>query len=378
MAELPGESMVDLAFPTREEEEKMEKNRIAVGMSGGVDSAVSALLLKEQGYDVIGIFMKNWDEQAEGEEACTAAEDFDDVRIVCDQIGIPYYAVNFTAEYWERVFSYFLREYKRGRTPNPDVLCNKEVKFAAFLDFCLQTGAMAMATGHYARLSPEGRLHKGADPGKDQSYFLCTLSREQLARAMFPVGGMLKTEVRRIAAEHGLKVAEKKDSTGICFIGERKFKEFLQKFLPARKGEMRTREGEYIGTHDGLMYYTLGQRRGLNIGGRGTGERWFVVAKDMEKNILYVEQGGDSPALYSRALRTEPFHFIFDRLQGERALTAKVRYRQPDQKVLARMEGDRVVMEFAEKQRAVTPGQFAVLYDGEECLGGGVIQDVIF
>ena len=354
----------------------MQKARIAVGMSGGVDSAVSALLLKEQGYDVIGIFMKNWDETRDGGE-CTAAEDYDDVRAVCDQIGIPYYTVNFTEEYWQRVFSYFLREYKAGRTPNPDVLCNSEIKFAAFLDFCLETGAEKMATGHYVQ-SREGRLFKGADPGKDQSYFLCMLSREQLSHAMFPIGGMQKSQVREMARRAGLSVAEKKDSTGICFIGERKFKEFLQKFLPARKGEMRTLQGEYIGPHDGLMYYTLGQRRGLNIGGRGTGDRWFVVAKDLEKNILYVEQGADSPALYSRALRTEGFNFIAEEFSGERELMAKFRYRQPDQKVLVRREADGLLMEFAERQRAVTPGQFAVLYDGDECLGGGIIREVLF
>ena len=268
----------------------MQKGRIAVGMSGGVDSAVSALLLKEQGYEVLGIFMKNWDEQDE-DGVCTAAEDYDDVRAVCDQIGIPYYSVNFEKDYWERVFSYFLREYKAGRTPNPDVLCNREIKFAAFLDFCLKMGAQAMATGHYARLSREdGRVHllKGVDPAKDQSYFLCMLSQDQLKKAMFPIGGLKKTEVRRIAKDQGLKVAEKKYSTGICFIGERKFREFLKKYLPAQPGEMRTLSGEYIGVHQGLMYYTLGQRRGLDIGGRGTGERWFVVAKDLEKNILYV------------------------------------------------------------------------------------------
>lgn len=359
----------------------MSREKIAVGMSGGVDSAVSAYLLKRQGYDVIGIFMKNWDEERRGTGGeCTAAEDYDDVRAVCDHIGIPYYTVNFEAEYWERVFSYFLEEYKRGRTPNPDVLCNKEIKFASFLDFCMGTGAAAMATGHYARLSKEGGVHllKGADPTKDQSYFLCMLSAEQLNRAMFPIGGMLKSEVRRIAREEGIPVAEKKDSTGICFIGERKFKEFLQKFLPAKPGEMRTLSGELIGTHEGLMYYTLGQRRGLNIGGRGTGERWFVVKKDLGSNTLYVEQGQDSPALYSRALRTEAFHFINRTDWKERELKAKFRYRQADQSVWVRREEERVYIEFAERQRAVTPGQYAVLYDGEECLGGGVIADIIF
>lgn len=352
--------------------------RVAVGMSGGVDSAVSALLLKEQGYDVCGIFMKNWDETDESGE-CTAAEDYDDVRGVCDCLGIPYYTVNFTEEYWNRVFSYFLEEYKRGRTPNPDVLCNREIKFAAFKDFALSTGADYMATGHYARLAGEGvHLLKGVDNNKDQSYFLCMLSAEQLDRTLFPVGGLTKPQVREIARKAGIPVAEKKDSTGICFIGERKFRQFLKQYLPAQKGEMRTLSGEYVGEHEGLMYYTLGQRRGLNIGGRGTCERWFVVKKDMENNILYVEQGADAPELYSRALRTESFNFINPPDWRERRLCCKARYRQPDQPCTARIEGDRVYIEFDDKQRAVTPGQFAVLYDGEECLGGGVIEEVIF
>ena len=352
--------------------------KVAVGMSGGVDSAVSALLLKEQGYEVYGIFMKNWDETDENGE-CTAAEDFDDVRSVCDCIGIPYYSVNFTEEYWQRVFTYFLEEYKSGRTPNPDVLCNREIKFAAFKDFALSTGADYMATGHYARLSSQGvHLLKGVDNNKDQSYFLCMLSKDQLQNAMFPVGALTKPEVRQLARKAGLPVSEKKDSTGICFIGERKFREFLKKYLPAQRGEMRTLSGEYIGVHEGLMYYTLGQRRGLNIGGRGTCERWFVVKKDMANNILYVEQGADSPMLYSRALTTEAFNFINPPDWEKKRLKAKTRYRQPDQDVTAYRKGDKVYMEFDEKQRAVTPGQYAVLYDEDECLGGGVIEQVIF
>ncbi len=352
--------------------------KIAVGMSGGVDSAVSALLLKEQGYDVCGIFMKNWDETDEFGE-CTAAEDYDDVRSVCDAIGIPYYTVNFTEEYWQRVFTYFLDEYKSGRTPNPDVLCNREIKFAAFKDFALSTGADYMATGHYARLADEGvHLIKGVDSNKDQTYFLCMLRREQLMRTMFPVGHLTKPEVREIARKANLPVAEKKDSTGICFIGERKFRQFLKQYLPAKKGEMRTLSGEYIGEHEGLMYYTLGQRRGLNIGGRGTCERWFVVKKDIENNILYVEQGADSAELYSRALITEEFNFINPPDWTEKRLCAKTRYRQPDQPCMAYIEDGRVRLEFDDKQRAVTPGQFAVLYDGDECLGGGVIEKVIF
>lgn len=357
----------------------MYRKRVAVGMSGGVDSAVSALLLKEQGYDVVGIFMKNWDEQDEN-GVCTATEDYEDVARVCDKIGIQYYTVNFENEYWNRVFEYFLREYKNGRTPNPDVLCNKEIKFDAFLKFTKKIGAPIMATGHYAQLNKEDGIHllKGADPGKDQTYFLCMLSKEQLKDVIFPVGGLQKSEVREIARQYNLPVAEKKDSTGICFIGERKFKQFLKTYIPAQKGEMRTLEGEYIGEHDGLMYYTLGQRRGLNIGGRGTCERWFVVAKDLDNNILYVEQGSDHDALYSRALKTEPMNFIAGAPPAQEfECMAKVRYRQPDQKCFVRMEGSCCSIEFEEKQRAVTPGQFAVLYIGDECLGGGIINEVI-
>lgn len=349
--------------------------RVAVGMSGGVDSAVSALLLKQQGYDVFGIFMKNWDEKNDGGE-CTAAADWDDVRRVCDKIDIPYYAVNFEEQYWDRVFEYFLTEYKNGRTPNPDVLCNKEIKFGAFLDFALTTGADVLATGHYARLSKENGVHllKGADPGKDQSYFLCMLKAKQLERAMFPVGELLKSEVRELARKYELSVAEKKDSTGICFIGERRFKKFLQTYIPACKGEMRTLSGEYIGEHDGLMYYTLGQRRGLNIGGRGTCERWFVVEKDLKNNILYVEQGADSPALYTNKLVTEEMSFVNAPPADEFDCMVKVRYRQPDQEAHVIMQGGCCEITFKEDQRAVTPGQFAVIYVGDECIGGGVIS----
>ena len=361
-----------------------DKERVVVGMSGGVDSAVSALVLKDQGYDVIGVFMKNWDDSADDSE-CPAAADYDDVRAVCAKIGIPYYTVNFEREYWERVFEYFLAEYKRGRTPNPDVLCNKEIKFAAFLDFAKKAGADYLATGHYARLKHADGvtyLQKGLDEGKDQSYFLCMLSQGQIERAMFPVGGMQKADVRRMAEEAGLSVAKKKDSTGICFIGERKFKQFLQTYLPANPGDMKTLDGKVVGRHDGLMYYTLGQRRGLNIGGSkdGTGERWFVVSKDMENNALVVSQGAESELLYSRALVMSGMNFISG---GENKAafdcTAKVRYRQADQKAHAEKRGDGVYyVEFEEKQRAVTHGQYCVLYDGDTCLGGGVIDEVIF
>ena len=355
----------------------MEK--VIVGMSGGVDSAVSAYLLKQQGYDVVGVFMKNWDEERDGQ--CTAAADFEDVRQTCQSIGIPYYTVNFEQEYWDRVFSYFLKEYQAGRTPNPDVLCNKEIKFAAFLDFAYKAGASKLATGHYAQTElRDGKVYlkKAADGNKDQTYFLCLLSQEQLKNASFPVGGLQKPEVRAIADRLELNVAKKKDSTGICFIGERHFREFLKTYLPASPGEMRTLAGEYIGQHEGLMYYTLGQRRGLAIGGRGTGERWFVVKKDMEHNILYVEQGSDSPALYSSALRVHDFHYISGVPEDFSGCKAKFRYRQPDQEVCVTREGNGIYVEFAQKQRAVTPGQFCVLYNGDICLGGGVIEEVIF
>ncbi len=356
----------------------MSRPKIAIGISGGVDSAVSAYLLKKQGYDVMGVFMKNWNEEDEN-GVCTADQDFEDVRRVCDKIGIPYYSVNFAREYWERVFSLFLEEYKAGRTPNPDVLCNKEIKFKAFLDFCMDIGAEEIATGHYCRVNKwDGtRLLKGRDSRKDQSYFLCTLKAEQLERVEFPVGGYTKEYVRQIARDAGLPVADKKNSTGICFIGERNFRKFLQGYLPAQPGEMRTTAGEYIGMHQGLMYYTLGQRRGLNIGGRGTGERWFVVDKDLKNNILYVEQGEDSPKLYSRVCAVGSFSFVNPMDVKEFDCTAKFRYRQPDQKVHVYVEGDHVLIEAREKQRAVTPGQYAVLYSGDECLGGGPVDAIL-
>ncbi len=351
--------------------------KIAVGMSGGVDSAVAAYLLKKQGRDVLGVFMKNWDDAEDNE--CTAAEDYDDMRRVCDKIGIPYYTVNFTKEYWDRVFATFLKEYEAGRTPNPDVLCNKEIKFSAFLDFCESLGAAEMATGHFCRVDKNlgARLLKGRDELKDQSYFLCALSREQLQKAVFPVGGYTKEYVRQIAREAGLLVADKKNSTGICFIGERNFKKFLSGFLPAQPGEMRTAKGEYLGAHEGLMYYTLGQRRGLDIGGRGTGERWFVVGKDLKNNVLYVEQGSDSPALYSRVCLVDDFNFINDIEAPEFTCAAKYRYRQKDQPVRVLKEGKSVIIIAKDPQRAVTPGQYAVLYNGSECLGGGPISGIL-
>ncbi|MBU5442614.1 tRNA 2-thiouridine(34) synthase MnmA [Paenibacillus sp. MSJ-34] len=358
--------------------------RVVVGMSGGVDSSVTALLLKEQGYDVIGIFMKNWDDTDEFGR-CTAEEDAEDVRRVCDQIGIPYYTVNFEKEYYDKVFTYFLDEYKRGRTPNPDVMCNREIKFGEFLNRALDLGADYLATGHYARVERSGdayRLLRGIDGNKDQTYFLNALNQAQLSKAMFPIGHLPKQEVRKIAAEAGLATAKKKDSTGVCFIGERNFKEFLSGYLPAQAGDMiDIRTGEIKGRHDGLMYYTLGQRQGLGIGGSGTGEPWFVADKDLERNVLYVVQGDRHPSLYSTGLVATGVNWISgnDRLEaaGEMRCTAKFRYRQPDQGVtIAWTGGDTVRVTFDQPQKAVTPGQAVVFYDGEECLGGGMIDQV--
>lgn len=349
--------------------------RVVIGMSGGVDSSVAALLLKRQGYDVVGVFMKNWEEEDE-DGVCTAENDWRDVRDVCDIIGIPYYAVNFSKEYRDRVFSLFLSEYRAGRTPNPDVLCNREIKFRAFLDFGLQLGAEKIATGHFTRTDGIGRLLRGADPMKDQSYFLYMLKAEKLKKTLFPVGGMTKSDVRALAREAGLPVSDKKDSTGVCFIGERHFKKFLMEFLPAQPGDMVTPEGEIVGRHDGLMYYTLGQRRGLGIGGRGDGRSFFVVGKNLEKNHLLVVQGEDSPLLYSRAVTATDATFIGDPLPENvpLRLTAKFRYRQSDQPVTVTRRGDTLDILSDTPQRAVTPGQSAVLYDGETCLGGGIIQ----
>ena len=353
--------------------------RIVVGMSGGVDSSVAALLLKEQGYDVIGVFMKNWEEQDDN-GVCTSESDWRDVREVCDLIGIPYYSVNFAKEYWDRVFSYFLDEYRAGRTPNPDVLCNREIKFRAFLDFAMQLGASRMATGHFVQTNPQGELLRGADPNKDQSYFLYMLKQHQLQRAMFPVGHLTKAEVRCIAEEKGLPVSKKKDSTGVCFIGERKFKQFLQTYLPAMPGDMVAPDGQVVGRHDGLMYYTLGQRRGLGIGGCGDGRSWFVIGKDLERNRLLVAQGEDHPMLYSSRSIAGGVTWIGDApiRDGETLqCTAKFRYRQGDQPVEATLQGDKLHIRSLVPQRAVTPGQSAVLYRGDKCLGGAVVETVL-
>ncbi len=354
--------------------------RVVVGMSGGVDSSVTALLLKEQGYDVIGIFMKNWDDTDEF-GVCTADEDAEDVRRVCAQIGIPNYTVNFEKEYYNKVFAYFLDEYKKGRTPNPDVMCNREIKFGEFLQKALDLGADYIATGHYARVDHkdgEFRLLRGVDTNKDQSYFLNALNQYQLSKAMFPIGHLPKPEVRKIAEKHGLATAKKKDSTGVCFIGERNFKEFLSSYLPAKPGLMKTWEGEVKGKHDGLMYYTLGQRQGLGIGGSGSGEPWFVADKDLEQNVLYVVQGGDHPSLFSKGLRATDLHWVSDRPKSSiLKCSAKFRYRQADQGVTVHILDNHICdIVFDEPQKAITPGQAVVFYDDELCLGGAIIDTV--
>lgn len=361
---------------------KMMKSKkdiqVVIGMSGGVDSSVAALLLKEEGYDVIGIFMKNWDEKDKF-GYCTATEDYEDVIKVCDQLGIPYYTVNFEKEYWDKVFTYFLDEYKKGRTPNPDIMCNKEIKFKAFLDYALKLGADYLATGHYARIDFQDghyRLLRGKDSNKDQSYFLSALNQYQLSKTLFPLGNLTKGEVREIAEKNNLATAQKKDSTGICFIGERNFREFLSKYLPAQPGDMKTLDGEIKGQHGGLMFYTLGQRKGLGIGGSGSGQPWFVAKKDLENNILYVVQGEDNPELYSFGLLADNLAWI-DGREGVSSFecTAKFRYRQKDQsvKVLIKNNNEcRVV--FDKAQKAITPGQSVVFYDGEICLGGAIID----
>lgn len=358
-----------------------KKARFILGMSGGVDSSVAALLLKEQGYEVIGIFMKNWDDTDEFGH-CTAEEDAEDVRRVCDQLGIPFYTVNFEKQYYDKVFAYFLDEYRKGRTPNPDVMCNREIKFGELLQKVVDLGGDYLATGHYARVEERGGeyvLLRGNDANKDQTYFLNALGQRQLAKAMFPIGHLPKPKVREIAEAAGLATAKKKDSTGICFIGERDFKTFLSQYLPAQPGEMRDiRTGEIKGRHDGLMYYTLGQRQGLGIGGSGTGEPWFVVDKDLQNNVLLVVQGEQYEGLYSTGLTATDVNWISpDKPSGPVACTAKFRYRQPDQGVTLTMGADGTCeVAFDKPQKAVTPGQSVVFYDGEICLGGGIIDKV--
>jgi tRNA-uridine 2-sulfurtransferase len=359
------------------------KKRVVVGMSGGVDSSVAAWLLKEQGFEVIGLFMKNWEDD-DTEEYCTSRQDLIDAVSVADLIGIDIEAVNFSAEYKDRVFANFLAEYRAGRTPNPDVLCNAEIKFKAFLDHALQLGAEQIATGHYARVREvDGRyeLLKATDASKDQSYFLYRLNQRQLSKTLFPLGELDKREVRALAKKLGLSVHDKKDSTGICFIGERPFREFLNRYLPTEPGDMVTPEGVRVGRHMGLMYYTIGQRQGLGIGGRseGPGEPWFVSAKNMQRNELVVVQGHDHASLYARALHAGDLSWVAETAApAGQTYGARNRYRQQDAAcILARREADSFELRFEQPQWAVTPGQSAVLYQGETCLGGGIINAAI-
>lgn len=352
---------------------------VVVGMSGGVDSSVAALLLKRQGYNTIGLFMKNWEETDEN-GCCTAESDFEDVRRVCGKIGIPYFSVNFARQYYDRVFSYFLDEYSRGRTPNPDVLCNREIKFGPFLEKAREIGADFVATGHYCGISHENGVHrllKASDSNKDQTYFLNNLSQGQLADVLFPLGELDKKEVRRIAEEEGLSTATKKDSTGICFIGERNFREFLAGYLPGKAGDIVDLNGKVVGRHEGLMYYTLGQRRGLGLGGtKDSQERWFVAAKDMARNRLVVSHGDES-VLLSDALEADEINWIPFAPQADSfECRAKFRYRQPEQKVTVFKNGRGARVIFHSPQRAVTEGQYVVFYNERECIGGGVIERV--
>jgi tRNA-specific 2-thiouridylase len=357
-------------------------SNIIVGLSGGVDSAVAALLLKQQGHTVSAVFMKNWDEDDE-QDYCPVEEDLADARAIAEKLEIELHTVSFSAQYWNRVFAHFLREIEAGRTPSPDIICNREIKFSAFLDYAIELGADFIATGHYARTeqTPSVRLLKGLDNRKDQTYFLHTLSREQLAKSLFPLGEYAKTEVRKIAEAEGFGNYAKKDSTGICFIGERRFSEFLSRYVKKNPGEIRTLDNRLLGQHDGLMFYTIGQRQGLGIGGRSdsSGKPWYVVDKDMENNVLKVAQGVTHPALFSSALHASELYWI----SGEDIIspcrcTARIRHQQPVQACSMTVQPGRLcTVRFDTPQRAVTPGQSIVFYHEDECLGGAIIEEAI-
>ena len=356
------------------------ETKVMVGMSGGVDSSVSAYLLMQQGYDVEGLFMKNWEED-DTEEYCSASVDLSDAQQVCDQLGIPLHTVNFSGEYWDNVFEYFLAEYRAGRTPNPDVMCNREIKFKAFLEHAQSLGADYIATGHYVRADSKNGsrcLLRGLDGNKDQSYFLYALNQYQISHALFPVGELDKAEVRRLAKQQGFDVFNKKDSTGICFIGERKFKDFLQRFIPAQPGIIESVEGDILGEHSGLMYYTIGQRQGLGIGGteHGSEEPWYVIEKNLKTNRLIVAQGHNHERLFYNRCSITDLHWIgLPPVELPFSCSAKIRYRQADQNCkITASDGNKAIIEFEQAQRAITPGQALVFYENEICLGGGTIE----
>ncbi len=372
---------MNFSMNTLTDKQPCKTSKVIVGMSGGVDSSVAAMLLLEQGYVVEGLFMKNWEED-DGTEYCTAKKDLADAEAVCQKLNIKLHTANFASEYWDNVFEHFLSEYQAGRTPNPDILCNKEIKFKAFLEYAKTLGAELIATGHYVRKKETGNksyLLKGLDSNKDQSYFLCAVAEEQISQSLFPLGELQKAEVRELAANHALLTHDKKDSTGICFIGERRFKDFLQTYISAKPGNIETAEGTVLGTHQGLMYHTLGQRQGLGIGGvKGSPEKaWYVAKKELGRNVLIVVQGNNHPLLFSNKLSTGKIHWINQQIpELPLKCMAKTRYRQADQSCLVSpLNAETFLVEFDQAQRALTPGQSVVFYDDDICLGGGVIEE---